>query len=246
MNSSRWQIRLGFVLLLIAAGFNSIHYLVFRDSDYIFKFVLAQLGFLPISVFLVTVVVNQLLGRREKQIMLKKLNMVIGSFFSQVGNTLLQRFAAGDRDNNQALEQLRIGPEWTAGDYARVRKLIGRTEFEIEQEKIDWNGLRTFLLAEKGFLLSLLGNPNLLEHDSFTDLLWAVFHLAEELGCRQTVVGLATIDYDHLTGDIQRAYSRLLVDWLAYMEHLQQDYPYLFSLAVRMNPLNSSVAPEIQ
>jgi hypothetical protein len=46
MNSSRWQIRLGFVLLLIAAGFDIIHYLVFRDSDYIFKFVLAQLGFL--------------------------------------------------------------------------------------------------------------------------------------------------------------------------------------------------------
>jgi len=30
-------------------------------------------------------------------------------------------------------------------------------------------------------LLGLLGNPNLLEHDSFTDLLWAVFHLMEEL-----------------------------------------------------------------
>jgi hypothetical protein len=33
-----------------------------------------------------------------------------------------------------------------------------------------------FLLEERDFLLRLLENPTLLEHESFTDLLRAVFH----------------------------------------------------------------------
>ncbi|MBI5656126.1 MAG: hypothetical protein HZC44_04605, partial [Geobacter sp.] len=88
------------------------------------------------------------------------------------------------------------------------------------------------------FMLGLMGNPNLLEHDEFTDLLWAVFHLIEELEARQNFIGLPEADLDHLSGDIRRAYVNLLRQWLVYMQHLKNDYPYLFSLAVRTNPLN--------
>ena len=44
--------------------------------------------------------------------------------------------------------------------------------------------LKLFLISKRNFLLMLLENPNLLEHDAFTDLLRAVFHLTEELGFR--------------------------------------------------------------
>jgi len=30
-----------------------------------------------------------------------------------------------------------------------------------------------------------------------------------------------------------------------HMSHLQKDYPYLFSLAVRMNPMNPDAHPEV-
>ena len=42
----------------------------------------------------------------------------------------------------------------------------------------------------------------------------------------------------HLSGDITRAYGLLVREWLAHMEHLKREYPYLFSLAVRMNPFD--------
>jgi hypothetical protein len=82
------------------------------------------------------------------------------------------------------------------------------------------------MLKEKGFLLNLLGNSNLLEHETFTELLWAVFHLAEELASRNDVSSLPANDYEHLVGDIKRVHVLLLAQWLAYMEHLQVDYPY--------------------
>ncbi|MCK7537963.1 MAG: hypothetical protein MZV63_46915 [Marinilabiliales bacterium] len=75
-------------------------------------------------------------------------------------------------------------------------------------------------------------NPTLLEHDRFTDLLWAVFHLVEELEMRpESLEGLPAADYAHLSVDVRRAYSRLAGEWLAYALHLKEDYPFLFSLA---------------
>jgi hypothetical protein len=54
---------------------------------------LAQLGFLPISVLLVTIIINQLLSQRARAAKLRKLNMVIGAFFSEVGTDLLGMFS---------------------------------------------------------------------------------------------------------------------------------------------------------
>jgi hypothetical protein len=53
-------------------------------------------------------------------------------------------------------------------------------------------------------------------------------------------------DAEHIVVDIKRAYSLLITEWLAYMEHLRQDYPFLFSLAMRTNPFDPSATPEIK
>ena len=93
------------------------------------------------------------------------------------------------------------------------------------------------LAGKREFLLRLLENPNLLEHARFTDLLWAIFHLGEELEARASLQGLPKSDLDHLAGDLTRVYSQLAGQWIAYAQHLQADYPFLFSLLVRTNPL---------
>ncbi len=91
-------------------------------------------------------------------------------------------------------------------------------------------------MQKRQFLLSLLEKTILLEHEHFTDLLWAVFHLTEELLARDTFCDLPRADHNHLSGDVKRAYHNLIVQWVLYMEHLHNAYPYLFSLAVRTNP----------
>ena len=91
--------------------------------------------------------------------------------------------------------------------------------------------------------MSLLGNPNLLEHDKFTDLLWSVFHLTDELVYREDFAGLPAADLQHLAQDLRRAFHLLVLEWLAYMQHLKHDYPYLFSLAIRTNPFDAEASP---
>ena len=101
-------------------------------------------------------------------------------------------------------------------------------------------------MGKSNFLLRLLENPNLLEHESFTKLLRAVFQLTEELAQRKDVRKLPDTDYTHLEGDIKRAYVLLVDEWLDYMKYLKDNYPYLFSLAMRTNPFDQNVSPIVE
>ena len=79
-------------------------------------------------------------------------------------------------------------------------------------------------------MLSLLENQNLLEHETFTELLWAVFHMGEELSHRDDVTQLNKNDYNHISGDIKRVYHYLFLEWLDYMLHLKKHYPYMLKV----------------
>ena len=139
-----------------------------------------------------------------------------------------------------------VGNDHTRPDFAGFSQGLAENDFSIELKAGDLEALRDSLLKKREFLLRLLENPNLLEHDSFSSLLLAVFHLTEELAQRTDLSRLTAPDRHHLAGDVQRGYVLLIKEWLAYMSHLKTSYPYLFSLALRTNPFDPFAAPEIQ
>jgi len=241
-----WKIKLALALIGASAGLYGLNYLIFRDSNYMLRLFLAQLGFLPISVLLVTIILNQLLGLRAKAAKLAKLNMVIGAFFSEVGGSLLKTLSALDLHLADFRQQVAHISHWTAPDFAGFSQNLMPSDFRIELQEGDLAALRDFLLQKRDFLLRLLENPNLLEHDSFSNLLLAIFHLTEELAQRPDLHRLSRPDQAHLAIDIQRGYVLLIQEWLAYMAHLKTRYPYLFSLALRTNPFDPFATPEIQ
>jgi len=245
MDITDWRIKWGLGFLATALTVDLGHYLLFADSRYLLKFIVAQLGFLPISVFLVTIVLNQLMAKREKQALLQKMNMVVGAYFSEVGTHLLTLIDPAAED--PALRsRLLFTLQWTERDFAAVREKLADHPATSLPPAAGFSELRSFLLDKRDFLLLLLGNPNLLEHASFTELLWAVFHLTEELGCRADLENLSANDTAHLNGDVQRVCRLLLQEWLAYLQHLQIDYPYLYSLAVRTNPFDRTANAAIK
>ena len=60
-------------------------------------------------------------------------------------------------------------------------------------------------MKKSHFLIRLLENPNLLEHESFTELLRAVFHVDEELRSRKKISNLSANVLKYISGDIKRA-----------------------------------------
>ncbi|MFC1902052.1 hypothetical protein ACFLX3_03915 [Chloroflexota bacterium] len=231
-------------IFIVASGvLYFVHYLIFGDPHHIFIYLLGDLGFLPLEVFLVVIVIERILARREKQAMLYKLNMAIGAFFSEIGGRLLKDLL-GYFDNREEISRhLNVSTGWMAKDFKAASSFANHLEIDIDIHRLDLKGLKEFLAQKRVYLLTLLENPNLLEHDRFTDLLWATTHLDEELEARDSLENLPQPDLDHLAGDIQRMYDHLASEWLDYVEHLKSNYPFLYSLILRTHPFQKNPSP---
>ncbi|MBP2627113.1 MAG: hypothetical protein H6Q68_1824 [Firmicutes bacterium] len=242
MSYWNWQLCIGLFLLSLSAAIYDIQVLVFDNVRDTLFYLLQDLAFVPVQILLVTLLLNQLLSMREKRLMLKKMNMVIGVFISEVGLELITSCLKFDHHGEKLKKELIVDIDWTEQQFRFAHKIARQHDYRIDSQKGDLAMMREYLLEKRQFLLGLLANPNLLEHDSFTELLWAVFHLAEELSHRDDVVRLPISDYEHIAGDIERVYSLLIYEWISYMRHLETDYPYLFSLAIRTNPFNQNAS----
>jgi hypothetical protein len=233
-----WELKFALALVLMSAVLNLLLFIFFRDLHHIWLWTLTSLAFLPISVLVVTVFIDRLLSSRDKAMRLEKLSMLIGAFYSVVGTHLLALFSGWDPNVKYLQDHFGTARAWDDLDPGSVKTTLSAHSYEVLPDAAGLAGARTFLDAKIDFLLGLLENPTLLEHESFTELLRAVFHLAEELAYRQDIRGLPDSDIKHLCGDVKRCYGLLVREWVAYMGYLQKRYPYLFSLAVRTNPFD--------
>lgn len=240
-----WRTYFILSLLALSVLVYYIHYLIFRDVHHIFLYLIGDIAFLFVQVLLVTLILQKLLEEREKSALMKKLNMVIGAFFSEAGTDLLKMLASFQIGSCVLREEMFSGQDWSKQDFRRVCRQLDTNQNNFTCSRSELEDLRTFLLSKRDFFLRLLENPNLLEHDTFSQLLWAAFHLTEELAARGDIAALPKTDVEHLCGDIGRVYSALTKQWLAYMEHLREDYPFLFSFAMRTNPFNPDASVEI-
>lgn len=186
-----------------------------------------------------------LLNRREMEIRLEKLNIIIGVFFSEAGTKLLTEFSGYDQEIESIGRGLQITNEWSAREFSAAAQMIKKHRFEIDRSRIGIRELRDYMQEKSSLFLRLMENQNLLEHESFTNLLRAILHLKEELLCRPDLSDLPDTDIAHLAGDIKRVYGLLVPQWLDYMRYLKDNYPYLFSLAVRMNPFSTLRSPVV-
>jgi hypothetical protein len=240
MKKFKGQVLLGLGLVAVSAILYLTHFLIFRDAHHIYLYLLGDLAFLPIEILLVTLVIDSLMNAREKKSMLNKLNMVIGAFFSEVGSDLLHSFSRFDLNSQNIKKEFVSLNRWSDKDFNKASAMILKFKYSVNSKAGDIDSLKVFLSDKRAFLLRLLENPNLLEHEKFTELLWAVFHLTEELDYRPGFDSLPESDLNHLSGDIKRAYILLIQEWLAYIKHLKNNYPYLYSLASRMNPFEDN------
>jgi hypothetical protein len=196
-------------------------------------------------VLIVGVVIERLIALREKRALVHKLNMVVGTFFSELGTPLLAELLPAMQAAPEIMERLHLTASWTRDDFAKASRFARALECKVDLAQIDRVALREHLTDRRQFVLRLLENPNLMEHERFTDLLWAVHHLEEELEARTTLTDLLPADEAHLEVDTRRAFNAVLAEWVLYVQHLKTDYPYLFSLVVRTHPFQDSPSPVV-
>jgi len=189
--------------------------------------------------------VETLLSREERRSRRRKINMIVGLFFSEFGTDMLRMLSARDPCIADIRKEFLVSASWTSSDFEQLRARLNRHHYCVTADSIDLPGLKQALTQKKELLLSLLENPVIFEHDSFTDSLQAFFHLTEELMHRKNLAEISRADTAHLVHDVNRGYRLLVFEWVTYMEHLKEHYPYLFSLALRTNPFDPEAQAEI-
>ncbi len=245
----KWEIKLSATLIVISVFFYVINYLTFHDTTFIEKYILVQLGFLPISVLLVSVVLNSLISRRVQRERKEKLNIVVGSFFAEIGKDLLRYLTKYDPNAQELAKEVMYIENMDSKEIRALKEKLREREYHVNAEKLNMSELRKFLLENKEFAVNLLDNPVILEHETFTDMLWNVLHVTEELRRVYEFSTLSDEDKEDITGDLKNLYRLLAYEWVNYVEYLRDAYPHIFVYEAKTNPFiphSYHVKPRVQ
>ncbi|SMC96497.1 Ion channel [Desulfocicer vacuolatum DSM 3385] len=248
------------ITVLGTLGFMHFESLSFTDAFYFNIVTMSTVGYGDIhptvtasrllSIFLIVLGGGSFLGviangtelillRREARNRMRKINMVLGIFFSETGYRLLTIFSRCDTEMKTIRQHLMVSTKWTGEHFIAAQRQLKRHKFNLDiSDLVEFKDLRDFLTSRRRALISLLENPAIIEDEGFSEVLLAVFHLTDELECRENFRELPPSDVRHLAMDMSRAYRLMLEQWLYYLQHLKVHYPYIFSLAIRKNPFD--------
>lgn len=226
------------LLLALAALVYVAQVMIFQNPRQTIYYIFQDTAFLPLHVLLVTFVLDQLINRREKNKKLKQINIIRSAFFNEAGTPLIESMLKFSTNLDTLKAQVKQTDYWTHEQDINL-ETVKKFEHVIDSKKSDLIALKNEFMAKKEYVLNIIQNQNLLEeHDAFTDMLWALYHVMDELNNREEtqILILPQHDLDHLSRDFERAFKLLIMEWAIYMKHLKKEYPYLFSLALRKNP----------
>jgi voltage-gated potassium channel len=231
------------IVTVATVGYGDIHPLTVAGK--MLAIVLIRVGVGTFSGVMVNSV-GLLVERREQQSRQNRVSALVGLFYSEVGNTLIRELVAADPGRDALGREASIRAEWTDRDFTDLRSRVQQHKYVINYAPTTFQKLKETLGANTDLLLRLYENPTLTDEESFTELLRATLHLREELALRQSLSDLPGTDTAHLAFDAQRVYAPLAKQWLEYVYLLRKVRPYLFSLAVRINPFGEARSPVVR
>ena len=239
-----WKIKFAIIMFALAVLIFLARYLIFGDGEEIIAYLWKHIGFIPIDILIVALVLEEIMGRKEHEAILEKIDMLMGTFFSEIGNDLIAELSKANI-NKANTDDLKAIKSWNDKDYDNKLKELKNNPVDFKaniapEEREDFlNRIQSILVENREFLVNLINNPNLLEKDEFSSLLLALLHLDEELARRGELTDIKDADFNHLNGDMKRVYSKLVYEWVYYLKYLNKHYPYMISLAIRTNPFDS-------
>ncbi len=245
MQRLRWTVLLALGLLTTSMVIYTLHYIVFGDLQFITRGGFASLAFVPIQGLVVTLIIAELMVIMSRGARMQKMNMVIGVFFSELGTRFLRALYINDPQAMTLRETFESAGDLNSREVGSLLKKINDYPFRVNIERTGLEDLRQMLTSRRDFMVRLLENPSLLENENFTNMLWAMFHLTEELDARTDLSQIPESDFEHLRGDISRSYGHLFKEWLMYMRHLHDNYPFLYSFAMRTSPIEPEKQVEV-
>lgn len=229
---------IGVGLVVLSLLLHYAHYLIFKDAHHTLIFLFADIAFIPMEVFFTTLIIDRLLEKREKNHFLEKLNMMIGLFYTEIGRNILSEFVKGDENLVELINSNICARNWDDSSCKKLKNKIKNHEFNLNITKINIDNIKNILSKNRNFLMNLIINENIHEHEEFTDMLMSLLHVKEEIESRYCDK-IEAFELEHLASDMAVAYKYLTLEWCEYMNYLNKNYPRLFVRALIDNPFDN-------
>ena len=147
-----WKVKFSIVMVLLIIIIYGSNYLVLGDAEHIISYVWTHLGFIPVDILLVAFLLDEIIEKKEKEAMLEKLDMLMSTFFSEVGNDLISQLSSVNKYTANT-ENLKSIKDWDDKDFdAKLAELKSASiDFQADVPKEEreefLENLRVFLAS---------------------------------------------------------------------------------------------------
>ena len=145
MRLRRWQVEIAAVLIVAALVVYALRWILFSSENLheeMLRYLVDDVAFLFIQVLLVSILVDGLMQRRQRETMLDKLNMIVGAFFTECGTDVLGCLARLDGDLEAVREDFLARQSWKTRDYELAKQAFQAHKPVIELSTDDLVSLR--------------------------------------------------------------------------------------------------------
>ena len=134
------------VVTISTVGFGDIHPVTAAGKLLTIGIILVGVG---CFVGLAASSLDLMIENRERSVRLRNLNLLVGVFFSEVGNGLLRRFSEKDPKFDQVRSALVVSDRWTEEDFSRASGNLQHHRNMLDSRTLDLPGLDRFLREHK-------------------------------------------------------------------------------------------------
>lgn len=224
------------IMVTLAIIIYFVHYVIFGEVVSTVSGIVLSLAYVPIGVLYNFLVLSKVMKKSKQMKLERRMNVIIGSFFHEIGNEVMYSIVEGDENKEQLNYLCNASMDWEKKDFKKLLAIIKRYECKININNINLNKLKKTLHNKEDFLLDLIINSNLEEYDGFSEMIMSLLHLRDEFSSLFTNGVLNEEDRYHMTNDICKVYKWLLRFRVQYVENLKEYYPLMFMKLMKNSP----------
>ena len=153
-----WKVKFSIIMVLLIIIIYGSNYLVLGDAEHIISYVWTHLGFIPVDILLVAFLLDEIIEKKEKEAMLEKLDMLMSTFFSEVGNELISQLSTVNK-YKASTENLKSIKNWNEEDFDNKLSELKKSTVDfsadvpVEQREEFLENLRTLLAGKREFII---------------------------------------------------------------------------------------------
>ncbi len=216
-----------YILIFLSLIIYTLQIIIFRDPRNTFFYIFQDLAFMPITIAIATLVVGEVLSQKEKEERVKKTRMLTSTFFTEIGNDLTRQLLEITDQSDNILSIL--------SQYGNGTMTLSQTQDHIKSMSLSialnektYSKLIEKIQTSRSSFMTLSSNPLLFDHEDFTRILWAIFHVMDEYQLRGTYQDMSQDDISHLNKDYAELLRLLLICFVANAKYLEDTYPNFY------------------